>query len=70
MVGGGLVAVAGGAVGVGGTVVRVTVGGGLVDAETVTVDVGGTVVSVGGEVGVDADAQAATKAVTRISTII
>lgn len=66
MVGGGGVAVADNAVGVGGTVVRVTVGGGLVGTATVMVGVGGPVV--GGDVGVGADAQAAKRAAARMNT--
>ena len=67
MVGGGSVAVADGAVGVGGTVVGVTVGGGFAGAETVTVGIGGT--AVGGDVGVGADVQAATRTAARMSMI-
>jgi hypothetical protein len=70
VVGDGFVAVAESAVGVGGMEVGVTVGGGSVGAETATVGIGGTVVGVGGEVGVGADAQAATRAAARNSTII
>jgi hypothetical protein len=57
-------------VGVGGTAVGVTVGGEFVGVTGRVVDVGVTVVGVGGEVGVGVDAQAATKTVTRMSTII
>jgi len=44
------------------------VSGGFVGAETVTVGIGGT--AVGGDVGVGADLQAATRATARMSTII
>ena len=69
MVGGGFVAVADNAVGVGGTVVCVTGGGEWVG---VAVGVGGTVVAirVGDGVDVGMDAQAATRAATKMSTII
>jgi hypothetical protein len=70
VVGGGFVAVADKAVGVGGTVVGVAVGGGLVGVAGSAVGVGGTVVDVDGGVDVGVDAQAATKTVTRMSTII
>ena len=70
MAGGGFVATADNAVGVGGTVVGGTVGGGFVGAEAVTGDgtvVGGvTMVGVGGGV----DAQAAARSVAKMSTII
>ena len=70
MVGGGFVAVAGNTVGAGGSVVGATVGGKFVGVAGSAVGVDGTVVGIGGEVGVGADAQAATKTVTRMSTII
>ena len=67
-VGGGLVAVAGSTVGVGGKAVGMTVGGGFVGVKTVTVGING--IAVGDEVGVDAGVQAATKITVRISKII
>jgi hypothetical protein len=67
-VGGGFVAVADNAVGVGGTVVGVAVGGEFVGRAGSAVDVGGAVVGVGVDDGVDA--QAATTTVTRTSTVI
>ena len=70
MVGGGFVAVADNAVGVGGTVVGVTVGDEFVGVAGRVVDIGGTVVGVGGGVDVGADVQAATKTVARMSMVI
>jgi len=68
VVGGGFVAVAGNVVGVGSMMVGVTVGGRFVGVATVTIGVGGT--AVGDDVGVGAAPQAATDAVTRMSTMI
>ncbi len=68
MVGGGFVAVADSAAGVGGRVVGVTVGGGLVGAETVTIGVGGA--AVGEDADGDAAVQAVTKTTARIDAII
>jgi hypothetical protein len=68
VVGGEFVAVADSVVGVGGMEVGMTVCGGFVGAETVTIGVGGT--AVGGDVGVGADPQAATRDTARMSTII
>ena len=72
MVGGGVVAVADNAVGVGGTVVGVTVGGEFVAVAGSAVGVGGTVAGIGVGDGVDVgmDAQAAMRAAARMSTII
>jgi len=74
VVGGGFVAVADNAVGVGGTVVGVSVGGEWVGVAVAVaaVAVGGTVVGIGVGDGVDLgpDAQAATKTATRMSTVI
>ena len=72
MVGGGFVAVADNAVGVGGTVVGVMVGGEFVGVAGSAVSVGGTAVGIGVGSGVDVgmDAQAATKTTAKMSTII
>ncbi len=70
VVGGRFVAVAGSAVGVSGMVVEVTVGDEFVSAAGSAVGAGDIVVGVGDGMGVGVDAQAATKAVTRMSTII
>jgi hypothetical protein len=53
---------------VGGTTVGATVDGGLVGMATVTVGVGG--IAADGNVDVGVDAQAATKTIARMSTII
>ena len=68
MVGDGFVAVAGNAVGVGATVVGMTVGGELVGVADTAAGIGGTVVGIGDGVGVGADPQAATTVATRMST--
>lgn len=62
VVGGGLVAVAGTAVAVGGAVVGAAVGGGFVG-------VAGSAVGVGGGVDIGVDVQAATRTVARMSKI-
>ena len=69
MVSGGFVAVADNVVGVGGAVVGVTVGSEFLGVAGSAVGVGGTVVDAGDGVDVGVDVQAATKTVTRMSTI-
>ena len=66
----GFVAVADNAVGVGGTVVGVTLGGEFVGVADDTDCAGGTGVGIGDGVGVGADAQAATTVAARMNTII
>jgi hypothetical protein len=62
------VAVADNKVGVGDMVVSASVGGRSVDAETVSVGISG--IAVGGEVGVGAGVQAATKTTAMMKTMI
>ncbi len=68
MVGDRFVAVADGAVGVGGTAVGVAVGGEFVGVAGNAAVAGGIVAGIGDAVGVGADPQAAMKVVTRMST--